>query len=352
MGSRRLPGHIVKRRGGSWRVVLCVGGKVHQFGPKLDPTLGAETKSRADVAEWAWRKFEELKRASTREKAGLPGRIRFSELLRRYRTEELPDKATTTQRSYEVSLRPAEHYFVEKLGDPMLDQIHSAHVKAYLSWRRLHGPDGAELAEALAPRSRAKDRAVLHQIFAFADSLELREGNPVRRVPKIKGDPKQPVILSDEQYAALLEASENPMVRLYVLVLGETGARDESEALWLRWEDVDFERGFVAIVSGRDGHRTKSGRSRVVPITASLRAALKEHFAAFRFSSDSPWLFHHFSTRRHHIRGQRVGSFRGAVARAVLRANTALKRARLEAIPEQWVMHDLRHRRVTTWLGP
>jgi integrase len=188
-------------------------------------------------------------------------------------------------------------------------------------------------------------------LFAFADMLELREGNPVRRVPKIKGDAKDPVILSAEQYDALLKACEDPMVALYVLVLGETGARDESEALWLRWEDVDLKRGFLKIVSGRDGHRTKSGKSRMVPMTTRLKAALREHFGVYRLSGGSEFVFHHTRTRRHHLRGARVHSFRGAVRNAMTRANEALERDRWDPIPTAWVMHDLRHRRVTTWLG-
>jgi integrase len=64
---------------------------------------------------------------------------------------------------------------------------------------------------------------------------------------------------------------------------GETGLRCESEALWLRWEDVDLDQKFLHVVSGRGGHRVKSGRSRFVPMTARLLAAFKEHFARFRF---------------------------------------------------------------------
>ena len=50
--------------------------------------------------------------------------------------------------------------------------------------------------------------------------------------------------------------------------------RCESEALQLRWEDVDLENGFVQVVSGRDQHRTKSGKSRDVPLSSecSLRS--------------------------------------------------------------------------------
>jgi integrase len=135
-----------------------------------------------------------------------------------------------------------------------------------------------------------------------------------------------------------------------VLILGETGARDESEALWLRWEDVDFEKGFLTIVSGRDGHRTKSGKSRLVPMTDRLKTALRDHFATYRLSSGSPWLIHHLRTRRKHLRGARIFSLRGAVGNAVTRANEALRKDKRDQIPERWVMHDLRHRRVTTWL--
>lgn len=49
------------------------------------------------------------------------------------------------------------------------------------------------------------------------------------------------------------------MLSLYVTTLGEAGVRCDSEALHLRWEDVDLEEGFLWISSGRDGHRTKSG---------------------------------------------------------------------------------------------
>lgn len=349
MGAHKLPGYIGQRSGGGWRVVLCVEGQTHQFGARLEPLLKCTTPKNT-VVEWAWRKLEELKKAAAREVAGLPGRVPFSELVRRYREEELPDKARGTVRAYESTLKPAAHYFVTLRGDPMLDQIHSAHVAAYLSWRRTHAPDGTATDTPLAARSRGKDRAVLHSLFAFADMLELREGNPVRRVPKIKGDDHQPAIITTEQYDALRKACDDPMVGLYVLTLGETGARDESEALWLRWEDVDFEKGFLTIVSGRGGHRTKSGKSRFVPMTAALKAALKAHFATARFGG-SEWVFHHERTRRHHLRGERVGSFRGAVRAAMARANVTLQQDKRDPIPTTWRMHDLRHRRVTTWLS-
>src|SRR2546429_175573 len=83
----------------------------------------------------------------------------------------------------------------------------------------------------------------------LADRLELRDGNPVARVPAPKADGRDPVLLSDAQYEALLTACADPVLQLYALTLGETGTRCESEALWLRWEDVDLDAGFLKVAS-------------------------------------------------------------------------------------------------------
>ena len=78
------------------------------------------------------------------------------------------------------------------------------------------------------------------------------------------------------------------MLHLYVLTLGETGARCRSEALRLQWQDVDFAGGFLWIASGREGHRTKSGKGRWVPMTPRLTEAMREHFAAYRLAVYGP----------------------------------------------------------------
>ena len=114
---------------------------------------------------------------------------------------------------------------------------------------------------------------------------------------------------------------------------------------YLRWEDVDLDEGFLWIASGRDGHRTKSGKGRWVPMTPKLRAAMRGHFAQFRFApyggQPTPWVFHHTTTRRQAMGGQRIAVLRRAFENAVERAK----------LPSELHQHDLRHRRVTTWLA-
>jgi integrase len=82
---------------------------------------------------------------------------------------------------------------------------------------------------------------------------------------------------SDEQFETLLvKCAHKPRLHLYTLLLGETGGRCLSEALHLRWSDVDFADGFLEIRSERRRkHRTKGGKSRFVPITPRLLAAMK-----------------------------------------------------------------------------
>ncbi|HUK20581.1 MAG TPA: tyrosine-type recombinase/integrase [Gemmatimonadales bacterium] len=341
MSRRRYPGYIEKHRD-RLRVVLRIGGRRYRY------TL--ETANRKEAETFARNKYAELEQQHQRRGAGFPGPLPCSELLTQFEKEEMPTKSPGCRRSYRCSVKPIRQYFVTELGDPAVDQVRAGTVEGFLTWRRAHRiktrREGKErIVEALAgvtrERTVAKDRAVLHAIFAMAERREYRDGNPVARTRAPKYDARQPVILTDAEYAKLLDQCGDPMLRLYVLVLGETGARDESEALWLRWEDIDLEGGFLRIASGRNGHRTKSGKDRWTPMTPALATAMREHFAAFRLASPSPWLFHHTRTRRHHKADDRIRSLRAAVRAAADRAK----------LPAAWHLHDLRHRRVTTWLA-
>ena len=339
----KAPGTI-RKRGNGWQVILRVQGERYQFGPRSEPFLGADP-TRKQVDEWVWRKHDEIKKVARREVAGLPESVHFSELLKQYRAKELPILSTGTQRAYEETLRPVEKYFLDTLGDPTLEDIHARHIKGYLSWRRVNRRNGKE---PLSNRTLVKDRAVLHRLFDAADEWEYREGNPVGRVKAPKCDDHDPVILTNGQYEALLRECEEagPMLHLYALLLGEAGPRAYSEALHIQWDDVDLEGGFIWLSSGRDGHRLKSGKGRWTPMTARLHQAMREHFAAFRFAAydgqRSPWVFHHSQSRMPvYSAGDRLKDLRGGFGRAVERAK----------LPKGFRRHDLRHRRVTTWLA-
>lgn len=124
--------------------------------------------------------------------------------------------------------------------------------------------------------------------------------------------------------------------------VGETGVRTQSEAAWLRWEDIDWEERGIRVVTQRQGHRTKTDESRWVPASGRLMRGLRAHAARFRFATDgepSPWLFHHTNGHRDVEPGDRVSRFTHTLRQAADRAG----------IPSRWRPYDLRHMRLTRW---
>ena len=338
----KVPG-MIRRRGKSWNVVLRVAGGRHEFGPQSYPELGPGSTHR-DVEEWTWRKYKELEDQAERAERGLPTDIRFSALLSQFEEEEVPLLTRGTQAAYEDTFKPVRDYFINVRSDPRIHLVRAKDIRSYLSWRRVNRRGGGA---PLSNRTLQKDRAVLHRLFRFADAMEYREGNPVARVKAPKWDGRDPVILTDDEYDRLIEEARKRggMLHLYALVLGETGMRAQSEALHLQWDDVDLQEGFIWISSGRDGHRTKSGKGRWTPLTPRLNKVMREHFAEFRLATyggkRTPWIFHHTTTRRNYQAGERMRRLRVSF-------DTVARDAKL---PDGFRRHDLRHRRVTTWLA-
>lgn len=340
---KRHPGTLVLR-GSSYWLHLSIGGKRHYF------TI--HTIDRQEAEQFAIDKARELEQQLERRRRGLPGGIRISDLLELFEREQLPPLAKGTRDAYRDSLKAIRQFFITELADPSLERIRAKDVTAFLSWRRVHrlgelrGGAKRKKATTVSNRTLQKDRAVLHRVFAIAENLEYRDGNPVSRVDPPKADSREPVILSAAEYERLIAAcSDRPLLELYVLTLGEAGLRCESEALRLRWDDVDLDGGFLWISTGREGHRTKTGKGRHVPMTPRLAAAMRRHFADRRFSSyagERPdWVFHHPTTRGTHVSGARVGSLRHSFKKILEQAK----------LPTNLRQHDLRHRRVTTWLA-
>jgi integrase len=330
-GRKNHHGSIDVLPSGSIRVRISVAGKLHRFTLK-NATL-EEARERADE------KYRQLRREAEREEEGLPVGDPLSLLLERFEETELPGLASNTRRTYRGSLKFIRRFFVELRGDPRVDKIRGGHIHEYLAWRRHTGRGGAPVSGY----TLAKDRRLLHRLFALAEMLELRDGNPVARVPAPKVDPRDPILLSEEELDHLLEELEDhPVARLWILILAETGARAFSEALWLRWEDLRLDDGFLWIASGRGGRRTKSGKGRWVPLTPRLSEELRAYAADRRMriyqGKRTPWVLHR--TKRGKA-GERYRGSRTVIEAAAERAGT----------PEGWRLHDLRHRRVTTWLA-
>src|SRR2546421_9740262 len=303
MRTRQYPG-CIERRGDKLRVILTLGGARQKF--------LVDTHDKRIAEQFARTKYAELVKQTERQNDGLPGPVTMTALLDQYERDELPKLAPGTQRTYRVTLAQARAFFSGPLN-LTVDRIRAGHIKRFLAWRsarRLRKGKPEPIGGMLSSRSLQKERTVLHTLFALAEECEYRDGNPVARIKKPKADPRSPVLLTDAEYGRLLIECTDPMLYLYVVLLGEAGLRDESEALWIRWEDVNLEDGFLTIVSGRGGHRTKSGKGRFVPMTKLLAGAFRTYR---QMHGGDGWVFAHPITARKHQRGQRIASLRGGV---------------------------------------
>lgn len=360
----------IKKRGKVWWIRLYAGTvekEVRGRDGVMTTKRVSDYKSfsfegtKVEAQNFAKMESEKLAKDVKRAKAGRPGPIRFSGLLEQFKTYELPTLSPGAQESYLNSFAPFEVFFVKQLHDPMLRDITRGDVKTFLEWRRTYRhsakKEAAKLAGSVSEISDipskvgvsaytvARDRRVLHRLFNYGLEKDLLEANPCAKVRAPKSDPRTPPILTDEQLQTLLDkAADHAMLSMYILLLAETGVRAYSEALHLQWEDIDLVGGFVHVKSAT-GRRTKSGKSRHVPMTPRLREALQSHAAQFRMAlygdARSPFVFHHLHVNRTCKPGQRIKSLKQSFRNVIIAAK----------LPAGFRPHDLRHRRVTSWLA-
>ena len=204
---KNYPGSI-RQREGYFQVRLCVEAKYHHF--------RVEGTDRAVAELFASTKLNELRNGLGATGGPAPtekGGVSFSSLMARFGATELPQRALNTRKTYTVSMDALRRFFVVEGGDPDIRSVGRGQVQAFLHWRRHHKPDGTERKKPLSGRTLEKDRAMAHNLFAFAEGLELLDVNPVSKVKPPRYDKRQYPILSNEQYEGLLTACEhNPFL--------------------------------------------------------------------------------------------------------------------------------------------
>ncbi|MCI0371433.1 MAG: site-specific integrase [candidate division NC10 bacterium] len=166
------------------------------------------------------------------------------------------NKRPKTMQGYRQCLKPLAQAFAGK----RLGELHPFAIERYRRGR----------VEAGAPIASNRELAVLKALFNRCLEWGKYEGeNPVRRV-KLRKEPRRRLrYLEPEEEAALLAAAAEPL-RTMILVGIHAGLRLRSEALTLRWADVDLRRRLLTVQAAY----AKSGQTRSVNLNAPLRDAL------------------------------------------------------------------------------
>ena len=209
--------------------------------------------------------------------------------------------------------------WIAALGHVRVDKITKPMITAFIDGR---------LKDGLSARSVNLDVIALRNVLKKATNDGHLNTLPMAGLKPLKVRTVKRPLLTPTQFEKLCSAARrwgkngDELVD-YLKFLAFTGARC-SEALRVKWADVDFERRHVTI--GADG-LSKNGKSRVVDFNPNLEAHLRDMWQ--RRAPDTTWLF--------------PSPQRGDQDRAAKSLRDSFEIARKQA-GLAWVgFHDLRH---------
>lgn len=149
--------------------------------------------------------------------------------------------------------------FVKALGEMPFEAVGRDELERFFAERRAAGVQATTCN---------RNRSCLRVFYSWAVSRGLCAESPMRQIPKFRERPRQGIVLTLPEVAALVMASA-PHLRAYLLALIWTGGR-RTETMRLTWRWFDQEARSITFVSDH----AKSKRSRTVPVPEPLYRAL------------------------------------------------------------------------------
>lgn len=170
-----------------------------------------------------------------------PSRITFADYADRW-LASLVVGVDIAQSTHDTYAWDVEHRLKPVFGSKPLQKIDKLEVARLIQTLKRNGYAGNTIRNAIKP---------LSLIFAEAVEEGLVSFNPVEQVSRRKREklnPKSKRILTLEEVETLLRAAETRGQRWHALVaVFAYGGLRLGEALGLRWGDVDFARGVIAV---------------------------------------------------------------------------------------------------------
>ena len=149
-----------------------------------------------------------------------------------------------------------------------------------------------------SPATFNRRRALVMSFYNWCIHQSLARENPIQKIRKRREPENEPRFLTAPQMQSFLEVCEKNEYAACFYLLANTGMRI-SEALGLRWSDVDLNGGWIRIgrifcrATNRIEERTKGGHTRIIGLNRALRdVLLRERQRAgerIRKTSSSRW---------------------------------------------------------------
>jgi integrase len=266
---------VLDKRRKTWNFLRWENGERHS--QKIGTVSQFPTKASA------WRAAKPLRDAvekQTEVNAALTP-YRVSTLVEQYRTEKMPQRYST-RRTYNAWL---SNHVIPKWGESEITDVQARPAERWLE------------SLELTPRSRAAVRGLLRILWEFAmwSGSVPTQRNPMELVT-IKGASKRtskPRSLTVDEFQRFVQHLAEPF-RAIALVCVCFGLRI-SEALALRWSDVDWFNGKLSVQRGIVRQRVDEVKTeashKAITITQTIIEALKMWKQTTQFSAQEDWIF-------------------------------------------------------------
>jgi integrase len=275
-----LTRHHSKRNGMTW--VYHYYRTKPESGKRVENTvtIGAVTSFPKQKEAWAEVDRRHLQPNSVQNKAG---RVTFNELVESRRKKAFNKLGVTTR---PITAQILDHYLLPRWGCSFALDIEPDQIEAWL--------DALELANP----TKEKLRRVMNVVFRRGQKSGLLprtgDGNPVAFVTQSSKSDYKAVIVSPEQVFGIMMELGEPYRTLACLV-AVTGLRI-SEALGLKWHDLDYERQMIQLQRVWVGNdlvpRMKTdGSAAPVPLGELLADALRSWHRNTLYAKPDDWIF-------------------------------------------------------------
>jgi integrase len=211
------------------------------------------------------------------------GRVTFRELVENYRKKAFHKLGITTQA---ITAHILDHYLLPRWGENFALDIEPDQIEEWLE------------ALELADPTKEKIRRVMNVVYRRGQKSGLLprtgDGNPVAFVTQSSKSNYKAVIVSPEQAFRIMMELGEPY-RTLVFLVAVTGLRI-SEALGLKWSDLDYERQMIHLRRVWVGnelvpHMKTDGSEAPVPLGELLADALQSWHRNTLYAKTDDWIF-------------------------------------------------------------
>lgn len=268
-----MKGHITERSPGKWAIVLDLYDDAGKRRRKWHSFSGTKRQAQEECA----RLITQLKHGGYSE----PTKTTVAQFLDRWLEHEASNVAPKTLERY---TELARKNIVPLLGTVTLAKLKAEAIDA--AWSKALVSGRTDGKGGLSPRTVGHMRRVLVMALNQAVLWEVIPKNPasLTSAPKIERRPMK--AYGADSTALLLDALRGKRCFTSILLAVTCGLR-RGEIAALRWQSIDLENRRLSVVASAEQTKdevrikeTKTGRARVVDISATVADELRRHRAA------------------------------------------------------------------------